>query len=107
MLRQEAAWTTKGWTARRPLATGLRWATHATDCWEAIAHGPLRFVWRQMKQNAGAARAPIARWACCARALRRLGDTLPFETHYVAHSAGSFVVGHLMALGQAATSVSA
>ena len=73
---------------------------------EAAAHGPFRFMWRQMKQNAEAAKQSDRALGLLRESLKALSATRNFETHLVAHSAGSFVAGHLMALGQAPTSLS-
>jgi Papain family cysteine protease len=73
---------------------------------EAAAHGPFRFMWRQMKQNAQAAAAKGHALGLLRSSLGELEGKMSFETHYVAHSAGSFVVGHMMDLGQQATSLS-
>lgn len=73
---------------------------------EAAAHGPFQFMWRQMKQNAQAAMDSRRALGLLRSSLAELGEKLSFETHYVAHSAGSFVAGHMLALGQQASSLS-
>jgi hypothetical protein len=66
---------------------------------EALAHGPFRFMWRQMKQNAEAAKASDRALGLLVAQLKTSSKRLPFETHLVAHSAGAYVAGHLMDLG--------
>jgi hypothetical protein len=56
---------------------------------EAAAHGPFQFMWRQMKQNAQAAMDSRRALGLLRSSLAELGEKLSFETHYVAHSAGS------------------
>jgi hypothetical protein len=64
---------------------------------EATAHGPLRWTWRQMKANALLASAPGGATELLADALAQLVARLPgVEIHLVGHSAGAFVLGHLM-----------
>lgn len=73
---------------------------------EATAHGPFRFMWRQMKQNAQAATQSTHALGLLHLSLQELEKRLAFETHLVAHSAGSFVAGHLLTLGQKTDSLS-
>jgi pimeloyl-ACP methyl ester carboxylesterase len=79
------------------LATGV--LSEARDrLIEALAHGPLRWAWRQMKDNAQRATQPGRGSALLAAAIARLRGFLPqAEVHLVGHSAGSFVAGHLLA----------
>jgi hypothetical protein len=73
---------------------------------EALANGPFRFMWRQMKQNAFAAKDSDRALGLLHKCLQDVEVRMPFETHLVAHSAGSFVAGHLLDLGRQATSLS-
>lgn len=73
---------------------------------EALAHGPLRWMWRQMKENAQRATEPGRGSSLLAAALGRLRGFLPnAEVHVVGHSAGSFVAGHLLAQGLSPSSL--
>jgi hypothetical protein len=73
---------------------------------ETLANGPFRFMWRQMKQNALAAKESDRALKLLYNSLKKLESRMSFETHLVAHSAGSFVAGHLLDLGCIATSLS-
>lgn len=67
---------------------------------EAIANGPLRWVWRQMKQNAEAAKEPDRAIGLLTQAIQTLQGRFPeLEVHVLAHSAGSFVAGHVLTAG--------
>jgi hypothetical protein len=64
---------------------------------ESVAHGPLRWAWRQMKENAERGMLAGHAIALLARSLSRLSTLYPdAEVHLVGHSAGAFVVGHLL-----------
>ncbi|AMO25141.1 C1 family peptidase [Ramlibacter solisilvae] len=81
------------------LASGM--VTDARDRFvEAIAHGPLRWAWRQMKSNAQLGAEAGRGIALLAGALADLKAAVPaVEVHLVGHSAGSFVLGHLQDRG--------
>ena len=87
------------------LATGML-AEQRDRLVESIVHGPLRWAWRQMKSNAALATEPGRGLALLAAALAQLKAAKPgVEVHFVGHSAGSFLLGHLQSLGLAPESL--
>jgi hypothetical protein len=70
---------------------------------ELAAHGPLRWAWRQMKENASRAALQGHAIALLVQSLKKLQDEIPkVEFHLLGHSAGSFVLGHLLTAMQGA-----
>jgi Papain family cysteine protease len=71
---------------------------------EVAAHGPLRWAWRQMKENAELATKKDHAIDLMVEALKTLRAAHPdLEVHLVGHSAGSFVHGHLLDAAKAAS----
>lgn len=85
-------------------------AGKAGEAWdrllESLAHGPFQFLWRQMKQNAEAAKAPDRALGLLLSQLHAQAQIQAFEIHLIGHSAGAFITGHLLAMGVEATSLS-
>jgi Papain family cysteine protease len=64
---------------------------------ETLAHGPLRWAWRQMKQNAELAVESGHAIDLMVNSLAELRKEKPtLEIHLVGHSAGSFVHGRML-----------
>jgi hypothetical protein len=62
------------------------------------AHGIARALWSEMKENAEAASEPGAALVLAAEALARLRASVPdLEIHLAGHSAGSILLGRLLA----------
>lgn len=66
---------------------------------EVMARPAAKPIWSQMKQNAAAAIEPQRGGAMLADALTRLRERMPdVQIHFIGHSAGSIILGHLLDL---------
>jgi hypothetical protein len=63
---------------------------------EAMAHVFAKGVWTQMRENADASRARDRALDLTAKNLAALAKDAPLELHFVGHSAGSILLGHLL-----------
>jgi hypothetical protein len=63
---------------------------------ETMAHVFAKGIWTQMRENADASRAKGRALDLIARNLALLAKDAPLELHFVGHSAGSILLGHLL-----------